>query len=360
MRNSNRALGPACALALVCLISASSSIALAAAGDQPQPASAATPGATSQGASPGGSAAYAKAPGPASNAASKGDAAAAIAAEHRKIDEDLHNALMSPFTAIASEYFEAGKGARLGAGENGFAVDPPAGTKAMAEMSYQDGAFWIAPVAGATSPSLHGRTEEGDVAPGAGKPVTEKTKLAGEDVIGIGRFYLETSPQSGYGRVLVYDPDSPQKKTFTGLKWFDPNPALQVKARFVPDPAPEKLTVGTSRGLKKEYFRAGAFEFTLEGKTQRLAVLAGSAKPAKGEDLFIPFRDATTGKESYEVGRYLNMKFDEPGSTYLIDFNMATNPNCNYSPHYNCPIPPKENTLAVPIRAGEMAYPAHH
>jgi uncharacterized protein (DUF1684 family) len=288
------------------------------------------------------------------------DAAAAIAAEHKKIDDDLLSALMSPFTAIASEYFESGQGARLGAGEKGFAVDPPAGTKVMAEMSYQDGAFWIAPVAGSSSPSLYGRTKEGDVAPGAGKPVAEKTKLAGEDVVGIGRFYLETSPQSGYGRVLVYDPDAPMRKSFTGLKWFDPNPGLQVKARFVPDPAPEKVIVGTSRGLKKEYFRAGAFEFPLEGKTHRLTVLAGSAKPSKGEDLFIPFRDATSGKESYEVGRYLNMKFDEAGSTYLIDFNSATNPSCNYSPHYNCPIPPKENTLSVPIRAGEMAYPAHH
>ena len=74
----------------------------------------------------------------------------------------------------------------------------------------------------------------------------------------------------------------------------------------------------------------------------------------------MPFRDATTSVETYEVGRYLTIPFQRAGSPYVLDFNAATNPLCNYSPYYNCPIPPRENRLSVPIRAGEMTYPKVH
>jgi uncharacterized protein (DUF1684 family) len=161
------------------------------------------------------------------------------------------------------------------------------------------------------------------------------------------------------GRILIYDPESPMKKSFTGLRWFDPNPALQVKAAFRPDPEPAAVVVGTSRGLEKEFFRAGTFEFTVDGADLKLIALAGRPRPAPGDHLFVPFRDATTGRETYEVGRYLDVEYAGPDADYVIDFNRATNPNCNYSPHYNCPIPPRENTLSVPIRAGERTYPAH-
>jgi len=91
-----------------------------------------------------------------------------------------------------------------------------------------------------------------------------------------------------------------------------------------------------------------------------VTALAVSAAPKEGDELFVPFRDATTGVETYEVGRYLTMPFRRQGSPYVLDFNAATNPLCNYSPHYNCPIPPRENRLTVPIRAGEMTYPKPH
>ena len=60
------------------------------------------------------------------------------------------------------------------------------------------------------------------------------------------------------------------------------------------------------------------------------------------------------------MGRYLFIPFAGAEAAYVLDFNEATNPLCNYSPHYNCPIPLRENVLPVPIRAGEMKYPAHH
>jgi hypothetical protein len=70
-------------------------------------------------------------------------------------------------------------------------------------------------------------------------------------------------------------------------------------------------------------------------------------------DISVFFRDATSGKESYPLGRYIDVK-KQPNGNYLLDFNFAYNPACAFSEHYNCPIPPKTNVLAVAIRAGEM------
>ena len=72
------------------------------------------------------------------------------------------------------------------------------------------------------------------------------------------------------------------------------------------------------------------------------------------ENLFVPFADLTTGKETYPAGRYLDIR---PTSTgfYNIDFNMAYNPTCAYNASYDCPYPPASNRLKVEIRAGEKA-----
>jgi uncharacterized protein (DUF1684 family) len=78
----------------------------------------------------------------------------------------------------------------------------------------------------------------------------------------------------------------------------------------------------------------------------------------KGQ-LFIPFRDATSGRETYGAGRYLDL---DPawnrtaGGKWILDFNRAYNPWCAYTEAYTCPVVPKENWLSVPVRAGEKDY----
>jgi uncharacterized protein (DUF1684 family) len=185
--------------------------------------------------------------------------------------------------------------------------------------------------------------------------VKTRTKIGSQDVVGLGRYFVESfaGPDSGHAR--VFDPDAPARKAFTGLKWFAPNLALQVKAAFAPIQNPDMVIIATSRGLKKEYFRVGVFQFAVDGKPLTLTALSLSAAPKAGDELFVPFR-----VDTYEVGRYLMLPFQRPDSAYVLDFNTATNPLCNYSAHYNCPIPPRENVLAVPIRAGEMSYPRPH
>lgn len=80
------------------------------------------------------------------------------------------------------------------------------------------------------------------------------------------------------------------------------------------------------------------------------------------DHLFIPFTDLTTGEESYENGRYMEMTIaDLEKESYLLDFNKAYNPYCAYiSDVYNCPLPPKENALPVAIKAGEMKFEKLH
>jgi len=80
------------------------------------------------------------------------------------------------------------------------------------------------------------------------------------------------------------------------------------------------------------------------------------------DHLFIPFTDATSGEETYESGRYIDLEIkDITNENVLIDFNKAYNPYCAYvSGKYNCPIPPNENRLIVAIRAGEKSFGKHH
>src|SRR5205085_10246952 len=99
--------------------------------------------------------------------------------------------------------------------------------------------------------------------------------------------------------------------------------------------------------------RVGWFDFMV-GETPCRLEVDRLLEPGVGEnDLGIFFRDATTDKETYSVGRYVDVK-KLPNGNYLLDFNFAYNPACSVSDHYNFPIPPKDNVLPMAIRAGEM------
>ena len=282
---------------------------------------------------------------------------AAILAAHKSSDASYAKAVLSPFTAVAVQYFQPGQTIRLAVGPAGPAFGPSAAGTTQVDLTLEDGAFAVAPVSGASAhvASVGG---SGEVTGLPGILVTGRTRLAPRQVLAVGRYFVEFVTAAGNGNARVFDPESPVRKAFTGLKWFPPNVAWQVKARFVANPAPTPVTITTSRGLQREYFRVGAFEFTVDGKPLRLTALATMAAPKQGDELFVAFRDATTGQETYEVGRYLFIPFGGNDAAYVLDFNLASNPLCNYSPHYNCPIPLRENTLPVAIRAGEMTYPA--
>jgi uncharacterized protein (DUF1684 family) len=105
----------------------------------------------------------------------------------------------------------------------------------------------------------------------------------------------------------------------------------------------------TSTGTKRDMRRVGSLEFTLKGTPLKLTVFVEVGDP---KHLFIAFNDLTSGTETYPAGRYLDL---QPNGTniYEVDFNRAYNPYCYYNLSYECPYPPPENRLKIPIRAGE-------
>jgi uncharacterized protein (DUF1684 family) len=179
-----------------------------------------------------------------------------------------------------------------------------------------------------------------------------RSRVVDPSAISVGRFQLRLSHQR-YPAIIVFDPQSPHFAAYKGLKYFPPNLSLRYELPLTANPKPETVVIMSTRGNRREATRVGWFEFTVEGREVRLEAVR-LLEPGVGEsDLGIFFRDATTAKESYALGRYVDVKKLENGR-YLLDFNFAYNPACAVSDHYNCPIPPKANVLPVAIRAGEM------
>jgi hypothetical protein len=173
----------------------------------------------------------------------------------------------------------------------------------------------------------------------------------------LGRYTLRFSHQNFPG-VVVLDPRSPRLMTGPFPVWFDPDPAFRVEARLVREPQAREETVLSTRGNKRRALRLGRLQFALLGQTLRLTALRLLEPGATESAISVFFRDATTGRESYPIGRYLDPK-SPAGDRYVLDFNRAYNSTCAFSPLYNCPIPPRENVLPVAIRAGERDPGGH-
>ena len=125
------------------------------------------------------------------------------------------------------------------------------------------------------------------------------------------------------------------------------------------------LSFPTSGKINKIFKHYGTLSFQLDGQSLELQVYQSQDLMQRAEYrnyLFLPFTDLTNANETYEGGRYLDLTTaDIQNNTVLLDFNKAYNPYCAYvSGKYNCPIPPRENTLPVAIWAGEKAFPAAH
>lgn len=148
---------------------------------------------------------------------------------------------------------------------------------------------------------------------------------------------------------------------FKGLNYFPVNRKFRVKAVFERTNDQKYFQIPTSSGIAKKFLKYGILSFNLGGQKQRLNVYQIEAEillkfPEYADLLFIPFKDRTSGKETYGVGRYIDIK-TPTGKTVILDFNLAYNPNCAYgSEKYSCPIPPKDNVLKVEIRAGERKF----
>jgi hypothetical protein len=173
----------------------------------------------------------------------------------------------------------------------------------------------------------------------------------------VGRYTLRLSHQNFPG-VVVLDPESPRLSTGPFPVWFDPAPAFRVEAKLVPEATPREEIVLSTRGNRRRALRLGTLEFSLQGQPLRLIAMRLLEPGVDESAVSIFFRDATTGHESYPVGRYVDA-VSLGGVRYLLDFNRAYNPTCAFSTLYNCPIPPRENVLPVAVRAGERDPGGH-
>lgn len=148
---------------------------------------------------------------------------------------------------------------------------------------------------------------------------------------------------------------------FKGLNYFEIDDAYRVKAEFTRTPSEKYFQMPTSSGITKKFVKYGILKFMLEGKALTLSVYQMDAAilakfPEYADLLFVPFKDLTNRTETYGGGRYIDIKKPEKG-TVILDLNLAYNPNCAYgSDKFNCPIPPKENSLNVSVKAGEKRY----
>jgi uncharacterized protein len=149
--------------------------------------------------------------------------------------------------------------------------------------------------------------------------------------------------------------DSPvpadRKAALIPLSYFPIDESYAVPATLVPSPDHARMQVPTSTGKMREIERVGTLRFTLRGQQLKLTAFVETDQPAVNR-LFVPFSDLTSGAETYAAGRYMELD-PTPTGIYLVDFNIAYHPYCYYSPEFDCPYPPQENRLAIPIRAGE-------
>lgn len=163
-------------------------------------------------------------------------------------------------------------------------------------------------------------------------------------------------------RFMQQSADSPippeRRATFSPLTYFPVEPEYRVPASLTVDRTNDVLEIPTSRGERRPHNRVGKLSFTLKGQLLTLTAFVEVGQQDMRQ-LFVPFGDLTNGTETYPGGRYLELERTATG-IYDLDFNRAFHPFCYYNPSYDCPYPPRENRLSLPIRAGErMARTGH-
>lgn len=145
------------------------------------------------------------------------------------------------------------------------------------------------------------------------------------------------------------------RAAFDGLRYFDPVPELAAPAVIEPSRDRSTFAMPTFDARTLDYSHYATVIATVEGRSIRLKAFRREDEAVMRDVLLIPFRDSTNSEETYPGGRYIEIDFPLP-EPFVLDFNRAANPLCAYDARYACPIPPRENELDFPIRAGEKRF----
>ncbi len=164
-----------------------------------------------------------------------------------------------------------------------------------------------------------------------------------------------------YKEEFLTDKNAPLKAADTGyLRFYKPDENYKTTAMVILNTPAKSFKIQTHTGKEKEYKEYAVLVFKLKGKLTRLHAYQSTSweKSEQYKDmLFIPFTDATNNKETFGGGRYIDLDIkDIKEGKIELDFNKCYNPYCAFAEGYSCPIPPRENSLDVAIKAGEKLF----
>jgi uncharacterized protein (DUF1684 family) len=217
------------------------------------------------------------------------------------------------------------------------------------------GVFEVGEATGSEAPAVRVRAEPGAGLTHDGAAVSEMelaTDLDGDPtLLEVGPLLFHAIDRDGRIGIRLKDRSSPLMAAFDGIDRFPLDPAFRVEARFEPYDPPKEVMVPNIIGPPLPDIVPGRLVFELAGETR-------SVEPTMTSDgrYFIVFGDATNGKQTYGGGRFVYADGANEAGTTVVDFNLAYNPPCVFTPFATCPLPTAENKLTMPIPAGEMAY----
>jgi uncharacterized protein len=168
--------------------------------------------------------------------------------------------------------------------------------------------------------------------------------------------------RKAYDQSKMKDDRMPFKtqKDLKSIQYFEPKAKYLVSCVFDSDTDSSDVEVMTYSGLKREFYKRGTATCQIDKLDFKLTLLKSSAPAALPEmrkNIFLAFKDLTSGNQSYGGGRYINLSEDDiKDGLITIDFNKAYNPLCAYGDGFNCPIPPSENFIPIELLAGEKNF----
>ncbi len=235
---------------------------------------------------------------------------------------------------------------RFGSGvSNGIVLPPRSAPEIAGAFLFHDGATRL--VARDGAPVLvNGEPASGEMAlkpDSAGKP----------DRISLGRLTMIVIHRGARYGIRLWDNASEARLDFRGTRWFPVKESYRVTAQFVTYPQPKTIPILNILGDTEPSPSPGYAMFEIEGTKLRLEPIA------EDNQLFFVFKDLTSGKQTYPAGRFLYSDLPKDGKVTL-DFNKAENPPCAFTPYATCPLPPRQNHLAVAIDAGELNHEHLH
>lgn len=188
-----------------------------------------------------------------------------------------------------------------------------------------------------------------------GEPITHttlRTDAAGKpDIVTAGRIQFFVIDRGGRLAARVKDPEAPSRLAFDGIEHFPIDSAYRVEARLEPYDQPREVAIPTVLGEDTTMLAPGTLHFTIDGTEHILEPYQDSPDD---DEYFLIFRDGTSAVTTYGAGRFLYAAAAGEDGTTVLDFNLAYNPPCAFTPYATCPLPPPQNWLQASIEAGEM------